>query len=225
METSPAQAAPHGKRRRQFGTDRVYGGAPVIHRPAGRATAGGARFAVFFTAAAWLAYTVDQLWRLGHSEMDLRTVLETAMYIGLVTLLTMSASAYLVARMGYFDRTKNHRRVPRSTIDDYFDRAMPAMTVIVPSYREDERVVRQTPAFGGAAGIPEPARGAAGGRPAAGHGARARASAGTRAPLAHRDQRGAGGSVPAVRGGAGGVRARGFAEPGGRWAHAAPPGR
>jgi len=144
METSPAQAAPNGKRRRQFGTDRVYGGAPVIHRPAGRATAGGARFAVFFTAAAWLAYVVDQLWRLGHSELDLRTVLETAMYIGLVTLLTLSASAYLVARMGYFDRTKNHRRVPRSTIDDYFDRAMPAMTVVVPSYREDERVVRQT---------------------------------------------------------------------------------
>jgi len=144
MTASQAGTSNGGRRRRQWGTDRMYGGAPIIHRAAGRATAGGARFAVFFTGAAWLAYVVDQLWRLGHSELDLRTVLETAMYLALVTLLTLSASAYLVARMGHFDRTKNHRRVPRSTIDDFFDRAMPTMTVIVPSYREDERVIRQT---------------------------------------------------------------------------------
>jgi len=116
----------------------------IIAEPPGRATIGGARFAVFFTAAAWLAYVVEQVGRLSQSDMTPRTLAETGVYLVLVTLLTASASAYLLARIGYFERTKEHRRVPRSTIDDFFDLAMPTMTVIVPSYREDERVVRQT---------------------------------------------------------------------------------
>jgi cellulose synthase/poly-beta-1,6-N-acetylglucosamine synthase-like glycosyltransferase len=34
--------------------------------------------------------------------------------------------------------------VPRSTIDDFFYEYTPPMTVIIPSYREDERIIRQT---------------------------------------------------------------------------------
>ncbi|MEO9254017.1 MAG: glycosyltransferase family 2 protein, partial [Tepidiformaceae bacterium] len=120
------------------------GGSPVIADPPGRATIGGARFAVFFTAAAWLAYVVEQVVRLSGSDLTPRTLAETAVYLIIVTSLTMSASAYLLTRVGYFERIKNHRRVPRSTIDDFFDDAMPTMTVLIPSYREDERVVHQT---------------------------------------------------------------------------------
>ena len=119
-------------------------GSPVIPEPPGRAVIGGARFALFFTGAAWAAYVVEQLVRLSQSDVTLRTTAETIVYLTLVTLLTASASAYLLARVGYFERIKKHRRVPRSAIDDHFDGCYPPMTVIIPSYREDERVMRQT---------------------------------------------------------------------------------
>lgn len=119
-------------------------GVSVVAPPPGRAAASGARFALFFTAAAWLAYLVEQATRLAQAGPGLRGVAETLVYVALVTLLAASASAYLLARLGYLARIKGHRRVPRSTIDDFFDGAMPTMTVLVPSYREDERVIRQT---------------------------------------------------------------------------------
>ncbi|OAI41988.1 hypothetical protein AYO38_03410 [bacterium SCGC AG-212-C10] len=109
-----------------------------------KATVGGARFALFFTAAAWLAYLVEQIAKLTGPGLSARTLSETVMYLILVTLLTASAASYLLARLGYFERIRDHRRTPRSTIDDFFDQELPSMTVIVPSYREDERIIRQT---------------------------------------------------------------------------------
>jgi cellulose synthase/poly-beta-1,6-N-acetylglucosamine synthase-like glycosyltransferase len=132
------------KRKRQWGTERQYGGSPVIAETPGKATVGGARFALFFTAAAWLAYVAEQLVKLGTTPLTPRTLAETLMYLVLVTLLTGSAAAYLLARLGYFERMRNHRRVPRSIIDDFLEHTRPSLTVIVPSYREDERVIRQT---------------------------------------------------------------------------------
>ncbi len=129
--------------RRRRHTSR-FGGAPIIAEPPGRATVSGARFAVFLTAAAWIAYLVEQFTRLRRSDVTAGSLAETGVYVVLVTLLTASVSAYLVARLGYFERMKTHRRVPRSAIDDFFGRSMPTMTVIVPSYREDERIIRQT---------------------------------------------------------------------------------
>ena len=116
----------------------------VVPRAPGRTTASAARFALFFTGAAWLAYLVEQAMRVANSAMSPGAILETAVYVALVTLLTLSASAYLLTRIGYFERISAHRRVPKSTIDNFFDRTMPSLTVLVPSYREEERVIRQT---------------------------------------------------------------------------------
>ena len=110
-------------------------GSPIIAAAPGRATVGGARFAVFFTAAAWVAYVVEQILRLVEPDVTLRTVAETSVYLAMVTVLTASGCAYLLTRVGYFERIRGHRRVPRSTIDDFFDQALPEVTVIVPSYR------------------------------------------------------------------------------------------
>lgn len=109
-----------------------------------RGTVAAARFAVFFTFAAWLAYLVEQVLRVQRSDMTAQSVAETVAYLVLVTLLAASASAYLVSRIGYFERARAHTRVPRSVIDDFFDDAMPSMTVLIPSYREERRVVWQT---------------------------------------------------------------------------------
>ncbi|MFN3217401.1 MAG: glycosyltransferase family 2 protein [Acidimicrobiales bacterium] len=104
----------------------------------------GARFALFFTAVAWFVYLVEQVDRLVTSELDLRTAVETGVYLVFVTLLALSAWSYLLARLGHYQRAGEHRRVPRSVIDDRFEERRPTMTVLVPSYREDERVIRQT---------------------------------------------------------------------------------
>ncbi len=134
------------ERKRGFAGRRrpTYGGSPIIAKAPGRGTISAARFALFFTGAAWLAYLVEQSLRLAETGASPRTLAETGVYLVIVTALTASASAYLLARLGYFERIKNHQRVPRSTIDAHFEKSEPTLTVIVPSYREDERVIRQT---------------------------------------------------------------------------------
>ncbi|MEM7112412.1 MAG: glycosyltransferase family 2 protein [Chloroflexota bacterium] len=121
-----------------------YKGSRVITKPVGRATISGARFAIFFTLLAWLVYLVEQITRLAQVDVTAQNLIETTVYLILVTLLTASATAYLLARLGYFERIRDHRRVPRSTIDNHFDQQRPTLTVLVPSYREEERIIKLT---------------------------------------------------------------------------------
>lgn len=132
------------RRKRQWGTDKRFGGSPVIPDPPGRGAISAARFALFFTVAAWFAYVVEQVLRLERQGVSKQNLAESGVYLVIVTLLTMSACAYLLARLGYFERIKNHRRVARSAIDEEFEHGAPSIQVIIPSYREDARVIRQT---------------------------------------------------------------------------------
>jgi cellulose synthase/poly-beta-1,6-N-acetylglucosamine synthase-like glycosyltransferase len=104
-----------------------------------------ARFAIFVTVAAWLAYVVTTLNNAFFGdEFSLRYALDAVLYLSIVTLLSGSAVAYLLARVGFLYRARRHRREPRAAIDDFFAESIPTLTVIVPSYREDARVIRQT---------------------------------------------------------------------------------
>lgn len=134
---------PWRRKKRRNETPRTTG-APIIADPPGSAAISAARFAIFFTIVAWLIYLIEQTLRVMDVGLTPRTFVETTLYLVLVTLLTASAVAYLLARLGYFERIKTHRRVPRSAIDSYFDKHQPTMTVLVPSYREEERIVRLT---------------------------------------------------------------------------------
>lgn len=140
----PAHRVRTRRARRQWGTEDRRGGLPVVPPTPTRRAVSGARFAVFLTVAGWLAYLVEQIRRLVGNDVTVRAVTETTAYLVVVSLLTMSACAYLLARLGHLTRSQAHRRVPRSTIDDLFDESLPTLTVIVPSYREDVRVVQQT---------------------------------------------------------------------------------
>jgi cellulose synthase (UDP-forming) len=132
------------KLRRQWGTERESGAAPVMHAAPSRSAMSGARFALFLTVAAWLAYFVEQSRRYLDHPYGVRSTIEAAVYLALVTLLTLSAVAYLVARLGHLQRVRAHRRVPRALIDAVFDESNPTLTAIVPSYKEERRVIRQT---------------------------------------------------------------------------------
>ncbi len=132
------------QRRRFRRTKKHVISAPIVADVPGRAVFTLARFALFLTATAWIAYVIEQAIHVYGAGFGPRIVVETSVYVILVSLLSASAFSYLLARLGNFSRIREHRRVPRSAIDDYFDNVQPAVTVIIPSYREDERLIRQT---------------------------------------------------------------------------------
>ena len=104
------------------------------------------RLAIIVTTCAWLAYVVTwffaDFFRPGHEGAVARS--EEVLYLVIVSLLTVSALAYLLARLGFFYRTRTHHRAARAALDKYFDARRPALTTIIPSYQEDERVIRTT---------------------------------------------------------------------------------
>jgi len=129
---------------RKIGTDRNLTPLAAVAAPPSRRAVSGARFAIVLTLAAWFAYAIDQFYRIGQNPISVRAVFDTFTYFFLVTLLTASAVAYLITRLGYLYRIRDHQRVPRTTIDDFYSEHMPTLTAIIPSYTEDYRVVRQT---------------------------------------------------------------------------------
>ena len=134
---------PRPKLKRQFGCERRTGALPIIDRyPGGRELAW-ARVLLLITLAGFVVYLVQ--WIRGYGgRTGPAAIAEAWVYLLLLATLTASACGYLIARLGYIYRIRAHRRMPRKLIDDAFDRDNPTLTVIVPSYREEPRVVRQT---------------------------------------------------------------------------------
>ena len=69
---------------------------------------------------------------------------EEILYLVIVTLLTVSALAYLLTRLGFFYRTRSHHRASRAGLERFYDARQPTLTTIIPSYQEDARVIRNT---------------------------------------------------------------------------------
>lgn len=139
LEVRPARGP-----RRQIGADKRKVPQPCVPRSPDRRWISTARFAILLTVAAWSAYAIDQVVRLATGSASWRGWIETLAYFIVVTLLTASSLAYLITRLGYLYRTRDHHRVPRATIDNFFSDSEPTLTVLVPSYREDARIIRQT---------------------------------------------------------------------------------
>ncbi len=104
------------------------------------------RLAVVATLVIWMVYVGS--WIVGQffdgGAATTRAKVEAVGYLLVVTLLTGSSLAYLMSRLGYMYRARQHRRVPRAVIDDYFSHRLPTVTVLVPSYEEEPRVIRNT---------------------------------------------------------------------------------
>jgi cellulose synthase/poly-beta-1,6-N-acetylglucosamine synthase-like glycosyltransferase len=128
--------------RRQWGSD-VRDALPVYPAPpSARALAFG-RAAVALTVVLWLVFVVITIGRLFVSR-DVVFFGEASLYLVVVTLLTGSALAFLASRVGYLYRSQRHNRTPRATLDAFWEQAHPALTVLVPAYREDARIVAKT---------------------------------------------------------------------------------
>ena len=139
-----ADARGRKRQRRQWGSD---GRSPLPAVPSARTERllSATRIAIFVTLVGWVAFVATTLSKAFFGDtFSVRYAADAIVYLVVVTLLTGSALAYLVARLGFAHRARKHERVPRSTIDSFFSAQSPELTVIVPSYREDASVIRQT---------------------------------------------------------------------------------
>ena len=104
------------------------------------------QLAIVVTVLGWLSFVVLTLTRTSISGASDRPALDLATigYLVIMSLLACSALAYLTTRLGYYSRTRSHRRTSRAELSQPFERSAPSLTVLVPSYQEDERVIRMT---------------------------------------------------------------------------------
>ena len=166
-----AEAPPRGssgRRRRQLGSDRRATRAmPMVPKPVSDTRVAMGRLAIIVTVAAWIGYVImwffSDFFHPGYEDAVART--EEILYLLIVTLLTVSALAYLLTRLGFMYRTRTHHRATRASLDQYYDARRPTLTTIIPSYQEEERVIMHHAAVRGAAGVPGQAGGAADRRP------------------------------------------------------------
>jgi len=138
-ETTVVVASP--KRRRQFGSARHNTPLPAVAPPVSLGTIALGRLAIITSLLALMGFAVTVVGPevLASGSANLRERLEAIGYFLLITLLTMSSLAYLLARQGYLRRTRSHRRIPRAELEEAIEHNAPSLTVLVPSYREDQR--------------------------------------------------------------------------------------
>lgn len=133
-----------GTTRRQWGV-RSRTTLPVVRPAASDATMALGQLAIVVTVAGWLGFVLLTVSRTSLAGGDARPLdLGTVGYVVIMTLLAASALAYLITRLGYFSRTRTHTRASTGTLSAAFADRAPTLTVLVPSYQEDERVNRMT---------------------------------------------------------------------------------
>ena len=133
--------------RRQWGSDRRTAPHPLVPAKVSEGRMAIGRLAIVLTVSAWavyIAFTVEQQFIEGKAD-SARLVIEAVVYMLMVTGLATSAMAYLITRIGFFYRSRAHQRASRPVLDAFFDTPAAApVTVLVPSYQEDERTIRTT---------------------------------------------------------------------------------
>jgi len=76
---------------------------------------------------------------------DLIGTIVQAFFLGVVAFMVYGACVYLVTRLGHLRRLRHHSPALRTELEEVYQEAHPpAFTALVPSYREDPRVVRRT---------------------------------------------------------------------------------
>ncbi len=104
------------------------------------------RLAIIVTVTAWISYVITWLLNdfLNPMYSSTQSRAEAIIYLLIITLLTASALAYLLSRLGFCYRTRSHHRANRAVLDHFFDDRAPTLTAIIPSYQEEEHVIRCT---------------------------------------------------------------------------------
>lgn len=142
-EESQEGPGPH----RQWGAEASTEPLPIIHSRPSAFKLVMSRVGILVTVVSWAMYMVTTvIGRWVNGEMtSTRLVVETVIYLSVVTFLSFSALMYLISRQGAFTRFREHQRVPRAVMDAHFSKEYPhGITVLIPSYVEELRVVEKT---------------------------------------------------------------------------------
>ena len=95
------------RRRRQWGSARHQDPLPAVPRVAADWVVGVGRVAVAISTAAWVTFMVASIMRdFARRGQDAGSVIQTAAFLLLVTLLALSALAYMTARLGFYYRAR-----------------------------------------------------------------------------------------------------------------------
>jgi cellulose synthase (UDP-forming) len=77
-------------------------------------------------------------------QRDALALAGAVVYLVLVSVLIYGSLVYLFSRWGYLTRLAGHGRASEIELNAFRQRGVPAVTVLVPSYKEDAGVVRKT---------------------------------------------------------------------------------
>lgn len=103
------------------------------------------RLAIIFTSIFWIMYIFSIIIRqLIEGPGNYQFTMEAFGYAVVVTVLSFSSLMYLIARHGALERFLKHSRVPRAILDKFFYLKKPSITVLIPSYKEENEVIRKT---------------------------------------------------------------------------------
>src|SRR5262249_53447420 len=92
-------------------------------------------------AAKVLTYDVAHNFHARH----IKAFLEYVVFSTAVSYLLWGGGLYHICRLGYLRRLRGHRGATPGELETIYEQPVaPALTILVPSYREEERVVRQT---------------------------------------------------------------------------------
>ncbi|MGA4507032.1 glycosyltransferase family 2 protein [Propionibacteriaceae bacterium G1746] len=114
------------------------------HAAPSRASIAVAKVAPLGTVALWLWFVIDTLRRHADPLPSAWQALWLGVMLLATTALAFSSTMYLLGRAGALVRLRRHRRTSRAELDQTFADDDSTMTVLVPSYAEEPRVVSAT---------------------------------------------------------------------------------
>lgn len=146
-------------RRHQWGAETSTQPLAIMHAKPSPTRVVRGYVAILCTVVSWLIYMITMILSLfvNNPSLTLRFVVEGVLYMTIVTTLIFSALVYLTTRQGALYRFIRHERVPRAMLDDHFAHNYDkGITVLIPSYVEQPKVVEKNDLVGGIAGISRP---------------------------------------------------------------------
>jgi cellulose synthase/poly-beta-1,6-N-acetylglucosamine synthase-like glycosyltransferase len=81
--------------------------------------------------------------RTGFATHSIRATLESLTYLSFLCFLLYGNVLYLLSRIGYFKRLEAHEPATEEELRDFHTAAAPPVAFLIPSYKEEEWVIRQ----------------------------------------------------------------------------------
>jgi cellulose synthase (UDP-forming) len=101
---------------------------------------------IVITLVAWAGMVVHDLdvMRFAGRQHEYLAATQAWVYVALASMLVYGSLVYLFARWGHLTRLRSHRPASDGELAAFRLEPVPAVTILVPSYKEDPRVVRKT---------------------------------------------------------------------------------